>query len=439
MSLADYLTPTRTLILPTSDRDEAIDLLVNAICRDEPRLTREAVFNRIIEREQQLTSRLDPGIALPHAVFDEYQNTMLALGLSREGITWDPTTEERVHLVLLLVGGRQDHLQVLSDIALKLKQQRVVERLMSSGSPDELYAIITAEELRFDVHVAEKNRQISRVSLEQALFITRQMGDARLIIYADAVGSLENIKGVCDDPRALIVTGGQLHPGEKSDEGGNIIHIPFRSTNRSAIIQFTLLFLLSQGLISRDEVIVNLSGLPGSGYFDTIRLSFIEHELRIPEIMKKSDPTGYNQHIFTRVLQIANELAVEGREGKAVGTLFVYGHYDEVKKYSRQMIINPFGGVPEEDRNILDPSLEETLKEYAKIDGAFIISENGTIMSAGTYISGVSESGELHSGLGARHAAALGITAVTSAFSIALSESTRKISLFQGGKRIMEM
>jgi len=439
MSLSDYLTPTRTLILPTGDRDEAIDLLVNAICRDEPQLTREAVFNRIIEREQQLTSRLDPGIALPHAVFDEYQNTMLALGLSREGITWDPTTEDRVHLVLLLVGGRKDHLQVLSDIALKLKQQGMVERLMGSGSPDELYSIITAEALKFDVHVTEKNRQISRIALEQAQFITRHMGDARLIIYADAVGSLENIRRVCDDPRALIVTGGQLQPGEKSDEGGNIIHIPFRSSNRSAIIQFTLLFLLSQGLIGRDEVIVNLSGLPGSGYFDTIRLSFIEHELRIPEIMRKSDPTGYNQHIFTRVLQIANELAVEGREGKAVGTLFVYGHYDEVKKYSRQMIINPFGGVPEEDRNILDPSLEETLKEYAKIDGAFIISENGTIMSAGTYISGVPESEELHSGLGARHAAALGITAVTSAFSIALSESTRKISLFQGGKRIMEM
>ena len=439
MSLADYLTPSRTLILPTDDRDQAIDMLATAVCADEPRLTKEEVFDRIIEREQKLTSRLEPGIALPHAVFEEYETTLLAMGLSKAGIPWDPTTEERVHLVMLLVGGREDHLQVLSDIALKLKQPGIPERLMASLSSAELYSVITAEAIQFEVHVADKNRDISRLSLEQALFMAQHLQGSRLVVYADAIGSLQGLERVREDPHALIVTGGHLHPNEGGAVTGNIIHVPFRSSNRSATIQFTLLFLLSQGMISRDEVVVNLSGLPGSGYFDTIRLSYIEHELRIPEIMQERDPSGYNQHIFTRLLQIANELAIEGREGKAIGTLFVYGRYDEIKQYSRQMIINPFAGIGEEDRNILDPSLEETVKEYAKIDGAFIISEDGTIMSAGTYISGVPESGELLSGLGARHAAALGITTVTSAFSIALSESTRKISLFQGGKRIMVM
>jgi len=437
MPLADYLTPDRTLLLPAGNRDETINLLVAALCIDEKHLTREKVFERIMEREQLLTSRLEQGIALPHAVFEECDTSMLALGLSKEGIEWDPTTDERVHLVLLLVGGRAEHLRVLSDISLQVKQTGISERLMTARSSSELYSIVTAEADKFDIHVSVKNREISRLSLEQALFMTRQMKGSRLVVYADAVGITQELETIFRDPHALVVTGGDIRDGVRGINEKNIIHIPFRSINRSASIQFTLLFLLSQGLISRDEVIINLLGIPGSGYFDTIRLSYIEHELRIPDMMNGKDTPAYNQHIFTRILQIANELAVEGREGKSIGTLFVYGNYDEIKNYSRQMIINPFGGVAEEDRNILDPSLEETVKEYAKIDGAFIISENGTIMSAGTYISGVPESGELQSGLGARHAAALGITAVTGAFSAALSESTRKISLFQGGRRIM--
>jgi DNA integrity scanning protein DisA with diadenylate cyclase activity len=139
------------------------------------------------------------------------------------------------------------------------------------------------------------------------------------------------------------------------------------------------------------------------------------------------------------VLQIVGELAREGREGKPVGTLFVVGDYENVKKYSHQLIVNPFQGYIEEERNILDPSIEETVKEYAKLDGAFIISEGGTILSAGSYLSGQPKTGKLLSGLGARHAAAVGITTVTAAFSIVLSESTRKISVFHTGKRVFSL
>lgn len=39
-----------------------------------------------------------------------------------------------------------------------------------------------------------------------------------------------------------------------------------------------------------------------------------------------------------------------------------------------------FSGLVEADRNILDPNLEKTLKEYAKIDGSFIIRDDGTLI-----------------------------------------------------------
>ena len=42
---------------------------------------------------------------------------------------------------------------------------------------------------------------------------------------------------------------------------------------------------------------------------------------------------------------------------------------EQVMKRSKQLILNPFHGYAEEDRNILNPFMDETIKELALIDG----------------------------------------------------------------------
>src|SRR5439155_1331750 len=72
--------------------------------------------------------------------------------------------------------------------------------------------------------------------------------------------------------------------------------------------------------------------------------------------------------IFERVLALATQLAAEGREGRPVGTLFVVGDSERVLAQSRSLVLNPFQGHPESARNILDPAVEETIKEFAALD-----------------------------------------------------------------------
>lgn len=439
MALADYLTQQRCLILESSEKSEVIRLLSHAICSDYPELECSEIIRQIDLREEQLSARLARGIALPHMTLTDDRKSILAVGVSRGGIAWDPSTEEKVHLVLLLVGGRSDHLQVLSEIAVQLKQLEIEALALQADSPEQLYSVMNTETAVKGKFVADRNREISRINIEKAISISKDLGGAPLVVYADAVGASGEIEKIKELKNALVVSGEPARFLSLSLDPGRLIHIPFRGLNRSAYIQFTLIFLLSQARIQQDDVVVNLFGLPGAGYFDTIRLTSIEHEIHLPELFGDQAGALYNQHILTRILQISNELAVEGREGKSVGTLFVYGSRDQIHRYSRQMIINPFSGLKEEDRNILDPSLEETIKEYAKIDGAFLIDEDGTIISAGTYIAGLPSDGGLHSGLGARHAAAVGITTVTDTFSVVISESTRKISLYHRGKRLLFM
>jgi len=205
-------------------------------------------------------------------------------------------------------------------------------------------------------------------------------------------------------------------------------------------MQFALLYLLSRKVLEADEAVVNVYGLPESGLFDSIRLTYMDtcFDFSLP-LKVKDVASDFGRHVLTRVLKIAGDLAGEGREGKPVGALFVVGDHEKVKPYIRQLIINPFNGYDEQLRNIIDPSLDETVKEFAKIDGAFVIRDDGVIVSCGTYISGTLKDNQLPSGLGARHAAAMSITVVTDAFAVALSESTRKISVYHAGQKIVEM
>lgn len=132
------------------------------------------------------------------------------------------------------------------------------------------------------------------------------------------------------------------------------------------------------------------------------------------------------------VLRLALELGREGREGKKVGTAFIVGDTDEVLKRSHQLILNPYKGHAEETRDIKNRSHWETIKEFAQIDGVFIVDERGVIASAGRYLDINTKSIELE-GLGGRHMSALAVTRETDAIAVTVSESGGIVRLFKGG------
>ena len=117
--------------------------------------------------------------------------------------------------------------------------------------------------------------------------------------------------------------------------------------------------------------------------------------------------------------------------------MFVVGDHTQVASLSHQLVMNPFKGYRDEERSLLDPSLEETIKEFSTIDGAFLVRGDGVVEAAGAYLKAPKAGEDLPSGLGARHTAAAGITALTQALAVAVSQSTGRVSLFKGGRLLM--
>ncbi|MGA1822271.1 MAG: diadenylate cyclase [Thermoplasmatota archaeon] len=150
-----------------------------------------------------------------------------------------------------------------------------------------------------------------------------------------------------------------------------------------------------------------------------------------------------NLHIVERTLEILTGLSLKGYEGKAVGTMFLIGDIEGVKKNTTPMIINPFKGW--RNVNIMDGKRQRTFEAFSQLDGAIVIDSRGNAHSAGrmVHVKDDPTCGREFAakkpwdsgGTGTRSRASKYITEVSKTVSITLSMNG-DISVYHGGKEI---
>jgi diadenylate cyclase len=145
-----------------------------------------------------------------------------------------------------------------------------------------------------------------------------------------------------------------------------------------------------------------------------------------------------NTLVLEQIVGLAVEIAREGREGRKIGTLFVVGDSEAVMRQSKPMILDPLAGHPEDAKRIDDPNLRETIKELAQLDGAFVVSNEGSVLSAARYIDAKSENINVPLGLGSRHMAGASVSRSTDAVSVVVSESSM-VRMFDDGELVSEI
>jgi diadenylate cyclase len=148
--------------------------------------------------------------------------------------------------------------------------------------------------------------------------------------------------------------------------------------------------------------------------------------------------TEYDADVLETLIELAVEIAREGREGRRIGTLFTLGDEQAVLAKSRPLILDPLAGHPESLRSLNNPSLRGTIKELAQLDGGFVVSRDGVVLSACRYLDAVSTEVDMPLGLGSRHIAAANMSAVTRAVGIVVSESS-VVRLFCHGHLVGEI
>jgi DNA integrity scanning protein DisA with diadenylate cyclase activity len=283
---------------------------------------------------------------------------------------------------------------------------------------------------------------VSRNLVQHAQRLARDLDARAVVVYADAVccdDELRQILQAVDFP-AILVTRSRDGGIPAGFESHTWVTVPGVRMTRAGQVKAALLVCLARGVLQRGERVVCLTGVDASSAIDTLLVLNVGAEMALFSVVDSVDFTGdVVPAVFERTLVLATQLAAEGREGRPVGALFVVGDSEQVLSQSRSLVLNPFRGHPEAERNILDPAMEETIKEFSALDGAFVVRGDGVVLTAGTQLVPGAASLRLPGGLGTRHAAAAGITASTAALAVCVSQSTGTVAVFKSGRLVTDI
>lgn len=171
-------------------------------------------------------------------------------------------------------------------------------------------------------------------------------------------------------------------------------------------------------------------------------ISFIElndHLGRLTARDLQSLETKVPLDTLKTVVDLAVEIGREGREGKPVGTMFVVGDHRKVLEESHPAGFDLVRGYTRKERSLMKARNRDAVKEIAQLDGAFVISQDGTVEATCRIIDTAPVQITMTTGLGSRHWAGAAISKNTKAIAVVVSESDGTVRIFQNGGVVLRI
>ena len=436
MQLDRYISEDRILELEGADLESVLIELLDSICAKNQKLNKRTLLKSLINRENAMTTYLGRGVLLPHIRVKMRPRFIFAIGWSREGFDYDGYSgPQKVHLVFVLLASdkERNYLQALASIARVFRDEGFVDRLVHAKTHRKFKQMLLAGFSGVQAQLSSRQSKINRLVFRQVEQLAKGANASTILFFADTlIGGVEIIPDFGGIPTVVISS--KMIDAPILAQDTPTLHIQAFSNKRFSQLRSAALIGLGRGLFKFTDKICCVGGIADSNQFDSVVIIDIQQEFQSVLTNKGSIlPPNVKPEVLERVIAIATELTVEGREGQKVGTLFVIGDSEKVESLTKPLVLNPFYGYKYEDRNILNPFMDETIKEYSFIDGAFVIRGDGVILSAGSLVHVPDYEHKLPSGLGARHAAAFAISLATQCISVVISSSTGQVTLFRNG------
>lgn len=282
--------------------------------------------------------------------------------------------------------------------------------------------------------------RVDREFLKAALALASQSEVDHLMYIADTPIAPGDLRGRKCRRKLVYAVTNEAVAAELIARKEKAVVIPAYDYSRTERVKMAVVSALAQGAFKEGDVVLCLTGRIGRG-IDTMMTMRIGGSLddRVAiEGVKLGDE--FNSQVVDALIQLALQIGQDGFEGHPIGTIITVGDHNAVLEKSRQLTINPFQGLSEVERNVLDPKIREAIKNFSVLDGAFVIREDGVVLAAGRYLSPLSDDTvKIPLGLGARHAAAASITATTKCIALVVSQTSGAVRLFREGNIVLEL
>jgi diadenylate cyclase len=282
--------------------------------------------------------------------------------------------------------------------------------------------------------------RIERAFVKTALALASRPEVDRLIYVADTPLATSDLRGRPIKRKLVYAVTTESLAQQLTDRKFAAVVIPPFGYSRVEKVRVAIVACQSEGLLKEGDTVLALAGHDRS--LDTlvrIRIGADDEEDRV-QVNALDLPSSHSAQVMEQVIHVALEVGAQGYEGHPVGTIFIVGASPRVMEQSRQITLNPFQGMSESERNVMDPTIREALKTFAVLDGAFVIREDGTVLAAGRYLQAGKNEARLPAGLGARHRSAAAVTAtIPGAIAVTVSQTTGAVRVFKDGEIALEL
>ena len=143
--LSQILTPERTVCHAHGpSKKRLFETIAELVCVNEPLLHYDSILNHLITREKLGSTGLGQGTAIPHCRVGNCTQPLGALLSLEKPIPFDAPDDQPVDLLFVLLvpeEARQQHLDILANIARLFNQQQFCERLRAARDSSTLYEV----------------------------------------------------------------------------------------------------------------------------------------------------------------------------------------------------------------------------------------------------------------------------------------------------------
>ncbi|MDF9761053.1 PTS system fructose-specific IIC component [Peribacillus simplex] len=168
MKITDLLKLDTIIInLQSATKQAVIDELSGKLAEADRLNDVEAFKAAILKREQQSTTGIGEGIAIPHAKTNAVRTPAICFGKSVNGVDYESLDGQPAHLFFMIAaseGANADHLETLSRLSSLLMDEKFRDRLISSSSGEEVLEIINQKEMEADEEEREEQQSSDAAS-----------------------------------------------------------------------------------------------------------------------------------------------------------------------------------------------------------------------------------------------------------------------------------
>ncbi len=134
--------------LDTADKTDALNQMVDLLAQSPNVKDPEALRAAIFEREEQLSTGIGIGLAVPHVRLASVEGFVIAVGRSIQGIEFDALDGQPVHIITMIaVSEKQsrEYLKLLASLVTRLKDEGARRKIMQATQPEEIKSVFATK------------------------------------------------------------------------------------------------------------------------------------------------------------------------------------------------------------------------------------------------------------------------------------------------------